>query len=352
MFLGACTYISKHIKKFAELAAPLSDLLKAKNKWKWEVEEQSAYDGLIEAITSPEVLSYFDPNKKTVVYTDSSKYQMGAVLMQYDTDIKDAKPVQLWAKKLNAAQTNYPIHELELHAIAEALKKFSWYLRGIPFTIYTDHKPLEYLEIQKKLTGRQIRDLQVIQQFRGEIKYIKGEQNQFADWLSRMMLYKGVKCPHCQELLEEEDHTSVMCESIKFENSSDEIMESMREDFYYDLVDYSMEMNEEDIIKSSESIKLNAMKCEEKQMNKELHDKITKEAKKVGNRWIVEERFVNELLKEFHSEEYRGHPGHDKMYNNIKKSYVWEGMTRDIYNHCRSCKICQKSKYYQQRDSG
>lgn len=54
------------------------------------------------------------------------------------------------------------------------------------FWIFTDHKGLEWLSTQKKLSPRQAQWLEDISDFDFEIEYIPGETNVLADALSRM----------------------------------------------------------------------------------------------------------------------------------------------------------------------
>jgi hypothetical protein len=78
------------------------------------------------------------------------------------------------------------VHEQELLAVVETLKRFRSILHGAKFRIHTDHRTLEHLMRQKNLSPRQHRWLDVLNEFNFEIKYIPGETNTLADALSRI----------------------------------------------------------------------------------------------------------------------------------------------------------------------
>ena len=46
---------------------------------------------------------------------------------------------------------NYPTYDLELAAVAFALKVWRHYLYGVQFELFTNHKSLKYLFSQKEL---------------------------------------------------------------------------------------------------------------------------------------------------------------------------------------------------------
>jgi RNase H-like domain found in reverse transcriptase len=52
---------------------------------------------------------------------------------------------------------------------------YSVYLRGVAFEIETDHHPLRYLDIQSKLSKRQIRWLEDLAEFNFKLRYVKGK---------------------------------------------------------------------------------------------------------------------------------------------------------------------------------
>ena len=53
--------------------------------------------------------------------------------------------VACMSKKLNAAECNYPAHEMEVLALVEALKHCRAYLWGAKVKAYTDSSFLRYL---------------------------------------------------------------------------------------------------------------------------------------------------------------------------------------------------------------
>jgi hypothetical protein len=90
------------------------------------------------------MLAQFDPNRKTVLETDSSRYCTGGILSQYnDNDI--LRPVAFFFKKNTPVECNYEIHDKEILAIIKCLQEWEAELKSVEeFTILTDHKNLEY----------------------------------------------------------------------------------------------------------------------------------------------------------------------------------------------------------------
>jgi hypothetical protein len=72
---------------------------------------------------------------------------------------------------------NYPTHDLELAAVVHALKIWRHYIMGTKCQVYTDHKSLKYIFIQKDLNLRQRRWLELIKDYDLEIHYHPGKTN-------------------------------------------------------------------------------------------------------------------------------------------------------------------------------
>ena len=77
------------------------------------------------------------------------------------------------------------MHDLELAAIAFALKKWRHYLYGEKCFIYTDHKSLRYLPSQREINLRQRRWMELIKDYDCVIDYHLVKAHVVADALSR-----------------------------------------------------------------------------------------------------------------------------------------------------------------------
>ena len=58
------------------------------------------------------------------------------------------------------------------------------------------------------------------------------------------------------------------------------------------------------------------------------------------------------ILDEAHSGSFSMHPGSTKMYQDLKVSYWWSGMKRDVSEFVTKCMMCQKVKAGHQVPSG
>lgn len=88
--------------------------------------------------------------------------------------------------KLNPAQQNYPVHEIEMLAGIETMCRHRDILQGVLFKWFTDHKGLIHLLKQKNLSGRQACWLEKISEFYFEVVYVPGTKNILSDALSRL----------------------------------------------------------------------------------------------------------------------------------------------------------------------
>ena len=109
---------------------------------------------------------------------------MGAALEQRSGDLW--QPLGFFSQLFSPAQQKYSTYDRELTAIYEAIRHFLYYLEGVEFKIYMDHKPLVYALQQNsdKMPAIRARRLSYIAQFNTKICYLPGEENDVADALS------------------------------------------------------------------------------------------------------------------------------------------------------------------------
>ena len=109
---------------------------------------------------------------------------VGTILKQTQPDGKE-KPEAYFSKKLNESQKRKKAIYLECLAIKEAVKYWQYWLIGKSFTVYSDHKPLENLNIKSR-TDEELEDLcYYLSQYEFKIKYAPGKGNLEAACLSR-----------------------------------------------------------------------------------------------------------------------------------------------------------------------
>nr|GFC32698.1 putative reverse transcriptase domain-containing protein [Tanacetum cinerariifolium] len=88
-------------------------------------------------------------SKEFIVYCDASNKGLGAVLMQRE------KVILYASRQLKIHEKNYTTHDLELRAVVFTLKTYRHYLYETKCTVFTDHKILQHILVQKELNIRQ-----------------------------------------------------------------------------------------------------------------------------------------------------------------------------------------------------
>ena len=184
-FLGMVGYYRKHVKNFAEIAVPLTEMTKKNkpNKLQWTETSVKSFRDLKLALTQAPVLVTPDFSKPFILQTDASDTSIGAVLSQVVD--KDEHPIAYISRKLLPRERNYATIEKECLAIIWAIETFRYYLFGNSFSVETDHNPLVWLNQVKTKSQRLLRWSLALQPYDFAIRYRKGSSNN-ADALSRI----------------------------------------------------------------------------------------------------------------------------------------------------------------------
>lgn len=185
-FLGLVGYYRRFIQDFSKVTQPLTACLKKRNKIIIDQKYIDAFNKCKELLTHAPLLQYPDYSKPFILTTDASNVALGAVLSQ--GQIGSDKPVAYASRTLSETESRYSTIERELLAIIWSTKHFRPYLYGRKFYIYTDHRPLAWLNSLKDPSSKLTRWRLRLQDFNFEIIYKKGKQNTNADALSRIKI--------------------------------------------------------------------------------------------------------------------------------------------------------------------
>ena len=306
-FLGLANYYRKFIHNFSKKASALTELLKKAIGFSWSDNAQDSFDILKEALTTAPILRTPDPMLEFSIFTDASGYAIGAVLAQDDGN--GLRPIAFESRKLNSAERNYPIHEQELLAIIHALKTWRHYLHGQHFKVVTDHNSLKYLQTQPNLSPRQVRWLELIQEYDMTIDYKPGHSNVVADALSRVgkLTISAISMVALSEDVIQLLKTSISTDSY-FSDKVQLFQESENSQVHLELLDYTLK-------------------------DGLLYYK--------GRICIPRGPLRVSIITDNHDSNISGHLGFDKTYEAISRYCFWPRMSIDIKRYIDSCDSCQ-----------
>ena len=196
-FLGVINYYQHFVPNYSAVAKPLFSLLtgqkrKCKDKRKlgqrsqnrklsasdWTHDMEQAFRKLKLLMAETVVLAHPDFTRPFMLSVDASLDGIGAVLSQVKEGETKARPIAFASKSLSQSQRNYPAHRFEFLALKWAISdKFSHWLKGHVFTVWTDNNPLTHIMTKPKLDCCEQRWVAKLAGYNFDIKYVPGPQN-------------------------------------------------------------------------------------------------------------------------------------------------------------------------------
>lgn len=189
-FMGLVTHLSNYIRDLATIAEPLRTLTRKNTKWQWGKAESEAFTEVRKRRCEDiDEQAFYSVSLETKLYTDASGVGLGAILIQVQENGTN-KIVAYASKSLTETEKRYPQSQRESLAIVWAIERFSHFLLGKRFTLFTDNKASEYLFHKKDRTStRAITRAEGwalrLSMYNFDVKPVAGKEN-IADALSRL----------------------------------------------------------------------------------------------------------------------------------------------------------------------
>ena len=321
-FLGLVGWYRRFLKNFASLTSPLTDLTKKSQTFQWNEGAQRAFDLIKEKLTTAPILVTPDFDRPFIISCDACKTGVGGVLAQEDASGVE-KPIAFFSHKLNRAQQNYSITELECLAAVLSIEKFREYVEGHEFSVITDHASLKWLMRQSDLNGRLARWSLKLQGFNFSILHRKGSQHVVPDALSRLpsdnensLVTNDIESV---EILEPEiDLSSPEFASepyIKLRKEIENRQSSLPDVKIVDGFIYKRTEFSRDNISEAQSWKL----------------------------WVPQ-GLTSCVIERSHNPPMFAHGGIGKTLERLRRNFYWPNMASQVRSFVLNCEICKQSK--------
>lgn len=109
---GLFSYFRRFVPNYAQVAKPMTDLLRKDVKFEWSEQCAAAFKHLRDRLTESPVLSIYDPKREIELHCDASSHGFGSVLMQRQDDGK-LHPVAYYSRKTSGVEAKLISFELE-----------------------------------------------------------------------------------------------------------------------------------------------------------------------------------------------------------------------------------------------
>ena len=348
-FLGLIGYYRKFVPCFADIARPLTQLTRHDIQYEWTDNCQKAFNHLREMLMKHPILRYPDPQKPYTLFTDASGIGWSGVLTQEHVDDSGKSklhPVCYVSGQFKGSQLNWAALTKEAYAIYMAVRRLTFYVTDADVTIKSDHLPLRKFLTKETLNAKVNNWAVELEQFKLKLEWIQGSKNTLADSLSRLLDIdpEAVNTPepegqefgtYCFQELEKAEVREV-CEKIQ----NITVDTGMQEVF--------LPMPSETLRKLQKADDF-CRSTVQKLKNEKISSKIFIREEGVLRRlWIEETESFNcivvpKVLQQsllILAHDKSGHNGAKRTYAALKRNYYWQGMRKEVFRHCKSCKEC------------
>lgn len=329
-FLGVCNWLREYVERFAELAAPLTDLLRPTKPFRWTTAASQAFQNLQEAMAKPLRLHRPDPSLPYILQTDASKIGIAAVLYQCKPGSEERRIISFSSARLNATQTNYHVNELECLAAIWAIRRYRPYLEDKPFILRTDSKALTWLQQTKDERSKLTRWALLLQEFTFNIQHCPGRLNELPDALSRQ--------PDDTPVEHDDDVARLIPPQLTLLTAElpAAIKEAQRQDEgVRRLINRWTSATNHGPLEPGDAGLIHFYK---------VQDDLLWHRHRPNDQLVVPDHLQLQVMHHYHDSDTAGHPGGDETTRAIMSHYYWPRMKPTIRRYVSQCLLCAAVK--------
>ena len=326
-YLGLLNYYNRFLPNLSTLLSPLHELLRKETKWRWETEQERAFEESKRLMQSSEVLVHYDSQKDLILSCDASPYGVGAVLSHRMPDGQE-RPISFMSRTLTSAESNYSQLDKEGLAVMFGIQRFHKYLYGRKFVICTDHKPLIFLFNEMKAvpnmaSPRIQRWAVTLRAYEYEIIYKPGKHHGNADAMSRLPLPQpAAKEEQEERVLMMETVTLVSTVEVSRWTNRDPVLSRVAQ-----LIQHGWPMHDLDPAFQPYSVRKTELSVQDGCVL-------------WGSRVVVPPPGREAMLQQLH----HGHIGITRMKALARSYFWWPKLDADIETVVKSCVTCQEHR--------
>ncbi len=124
-YLGPLNYYYRFLPNLSTLLSPLHELLRRESAWRWEAEQERAFEESKQLMQSSD--EHYDSQKDLILSCDSSPYGVGALLSHCMSDGQE-RPISFMSWTLTSAESNHLQLDKEGLAVTFGIQRFYKYL--------------------------------------------------------------------------------------------------------------------------------------------------------------------------------------------------------------------------------
>ena len=312
-FLGAIGFMQRFIPDFAQLTAPLTDLLKKNVHYEWTEERERSFQLVKSYLSASTLLNPPRGDGPFVILTDASSRGVGAALLQ----MQEGTPVilEFSAKKFSDVQSRWDTRDREGFAIKWSVQQFAPYVRTGQTYLLTDHESLTWMNASA--VGRVQRWLLYLSQFDLKVYHFPGRLNLLADWLSRSLPEDEGEAAELEEIAVPDMNLINQSDGSALQKSTYAAYVPTLEDF---VQGYSSATAEE----------LRATTLGDRDLRFSLKTR----------KLFVPRPLRESILFWFHNTPEGGHCGVNRTVRRMRNWLWWPAMKKDVAEYVKQCLIC------------